>query len=128
MGRAQRIQACLNGARARGFHPRLPLTAAELAADAAACAAAGAVALHIHPRDMNGEETLDPEAVGVAVAAVRRAAPGLHVSVSTGDWIEQDDARQIWTEASKLDVNDSTLRDTLRRFGQPVPNVPVSAN
>jgi uncharacterized protein (DUF849 family) len=29
------------------------------------------------------------------VAALRRAAPGLHVSVSTGDWIEQDDARQL---------------------------------
>jgi hypothetical protein len=41
---------------------------------------------------------------------------------------KQDDARQIWTEASKLDVNDTTLRDTLRRFGQPVPNVPVSTN
>lgn len=91
----RRIQACLNGARARGFHPRLPLTAAELAEDAAACAAAGAVALHLHPRDMNGEETLDPVAVGAAVAAVRRAAPGLPVSVSTGDWIEQDDARQL---------------------------------
>ncbi len=36
-----------------------------------------------------------PVAVGVAVAAVRRAVPGLHVSVSTGDWIEQDDARQL---------------------------------
>lgn len=91
----RRIQACLNGARARGFHPRLPLTAPELAEDAAACAAAGAVALHIHPRDMNGEETLDPVAVGAAVAAVRRAVPGLQVSVSTGDWIEQDDARQL---------------------------------
>lgn len=94
-GAGRRIQACLNGARARGFHPRLPLTPGELAADAAACAAAGASALHIHPRDLNGEETLDPDAVGAAVAAVRRAAPGLHVSVSTGDWIDYDDARRL---------------------------------
>lgn len=94
-GTGRRIQACLNGARARGFHPRLPLTPAELAADAAACAAAGAMAVHIHPRDLNGEETLDPDAVGAAVAAVRRAAPGLHVSVSTGEWIDYDDARRI---------------------------------
>ena len=91
---ARRIQASLNGARTRGFHPRLPLTAAELAADAAACAAAGAVALHLHPRNATGEETLDPEVVGATVAAVRRAAPGLPVSVSTGDWIEGNDARQ----------------------------------
>jgi uncharacterized protein (DUF849 family) len=94
-GTGRRIQACLNGARARGFHPRLPLTPAELAADAAACAAAGATALHIHPRDLNGEETLDPDAVGAAVAAVRRAAPGLDVSVSTGEWIDYDDSRRI---------------------------------
>jgi uncharacterized protein (DUF849 family) len=79
----------------RGFHPRLPLDAAALAAEAAACAEAGAVALHLHPRDMNGAETLDPAAVGTAVAAVRRAAPGLPVAVATGDWIEQDDDRQI---------------------------------
>jgi len=92
---ARRIQACLNGARARGFHPRLPLTPSELAADAAACAAAGAAALHIHPRDMAGEETLDPACIGAAVAAVRRAAPGLHVSVSTGEWIDYDDARRV---------------------------------
>ena len=92
---ARRIQACLNGARARGFHPRLPLSAAELAADAAACAAAGAIAFHIHPRDAAGKETLEAAVVGEAVAALRAAAPGLPVSVSTGDWIEQDDARQI---------------------------------
>ncbi len=90
-----RIQACLNGARRRGFHPRLPLSPEELAADAAACAAAGAVALHLHPRDALGEESLAPEVVGAAVAAVRAAAPGLPVSVSTGDWIEGSDARQI---------------------------------
>lgn len=95
MARRRRIQACLNGARAAGFHPGLPLTPAALAADAVACAAAGAVALHIHPRDTAGEETLAPEMVGAAVAAVRRAVPGLHVSVSTGDWIEGDDARQL---------------------------------
>ena len=94
-GKGRRIQASLNGARARGFHPRLPLTPAELAADAMACAAAGAVAVHVHPRDMHGEETLDPDAVGTAVAAVRRAVPGLQVSVSTGEWIDHDDQRRL---------------------------------
>ncbi|WP_237216394.1 3-keto-5-aminohexanoate cleavage protein [Falsiroseomonas oryziterrae] len=92
---ARRIQACLNGARAVGFHPALPITAEALAVDAARCAAAGVVALHIHQRDAAGEETLEPETVGAAVAAMRRAAPGLPISVSTGDWIEHDDARQI---------------------------------
>jgi len=88
-----RIQACLNGARPRGFHPRLPLTPEALAADAVACTAAGAVALHIHPRDATGRQSLRPEVIGAAVAAVRRA--GLPVSVSTGAWIEADEARQL---------------------------------
>jgi tetratricopeptide (TPR) repeat protein len=60
------------------------------------------------------------------------AAPQAEIGAHLGEVLwqsgKQDDARQIWTEASKLDVNDTTLRDTLRRFGQPVPNVPVSAN
>jgi len=86
-----RIQACPNGARAASFHPALPLTPAALAADAAACAAAGVVAVHLHPRDIAGRETLDPVAIGAAVAAIRAAAPGLPVSVSTGAWIEADD-------------------------------------
>ena len=92
---ARRIQACLNGARGRAFHPRLPLTPRELAAEAAACAAAGAVALHIHPRDAGGAETLDPEAIGAAITATRLAAPGLPISVSTGAWIEGDGARRL---------------------------------
>ena len=90
----RRVQACLNGARAAA-HPGLPLTPAALAAEAAACAAAGAVALHLHPRAATGAETLDPAVVGAAVAAVRAAAPGLPISVSTGDWIMADDARQL---------------------------------
>jgi len=43
-----RINACLNGSRALGAHPALPLTPAQLAAVAWAAVAAGAGALHIH--------------------------------------------------------------------------------
>lgn len=35
------LKACLNGGRGRPDHPAVPLTAAELAADAARCAALG---------------------------------------------------------------------------------------
>ncbi|RUX42332.1 3-keto-5-aminohexanoate cleavage protein, partial [Mesorhizobium sp. M7A.F.Ca.US.001.01.1.1] len=41
------VQACINGARPRDFHPKLPLTAEAMASDAAACVAAGAAELHI---------------------------------------------------------------------------------
>ncbi len=79
------IQACLNGGTTRAEHPAVPLTPAELAAEARAAAAAGAVAFHLHPRDDSGAQTLDPAHVLAAVAAVR-AATGLPVGVTTGIW------------------------------------------
>jgi uncharacterized protein (DUF849 family) len=39
------VQACLNGARQRGFHPQLPLTAEAIAIDGAECVTAGAAEL-----------------------------------------------------------------------------------
>ena len=65
------VQACINGARPRDFHPRLPLTAEAMAADAAACVAAGAAELHIHPRCADGRESL--AAVDETVLAVRKS-------------------------------------------------------
>lgn len=88
------LQAALNGDRSRGEHPAVPLTAEELARDAAACAAAGAGAMHIHPRGEEGRERLDAGIVDPAVRAVR-AACGVPVGVSTGAWIEPDVERRI---------------------------------
>jgi uncharacterized protein (DUF849 family) len=48
------LKACLNGNRPPGAHPALPLTPPELAADTAASVAAGAAAVHVHPRDTDG--------------------------------------------------------------------------
>jgi uncharacterized protein (DUF849 family) len=101
------IKACLNGNRAPGAHPALPLTPAQLAADAAAAVAAGAQAIHIHPRDADGRETL---AVDETVRAVHAAAPGVPVGVSTGAWMEPDvEARvaavRAWREPDMASVN-----------------------
>jgi uncharacterized protein (DUF849 family) len=85
------VQACINGARPHDFHPRLPLTAEAMASDAAACVAAGAAELHIHPRNADGRESLT--AVDETVLAVRQACPGTLIGVSTGAWIENDVAR-----------------------------------
>jgi uncharacterized protein (DUF849 family) len=79
------IQACLNGGTTRAEHPAVPLTPAELAAEASAAAAVGANAMHLHPRDISGAQTLHPHHVLAAVAAVR-AATGLPVGVTTGIW------------------------------------------
>ncbi|SDA89199.1 3-keto-5-aminohexanoate cleavage protein [Mesorhizobium qingshengii] len=82
------VQACINGARPRDFHPRLPLDAQAMASDAAACVAAGAAELHIHPRGADGRESL--AAVDATVLAVRQACPGTLIGVSTGARIEND--------------------------------------
>lgn len=104
------LVAALNGNREPGSHGALPVTTAELAADAVRCVQAGAGSLHLHPRAAaSGLETLDPAVVDPTVAAVR-AASGVAVGVSTGAWIEPDPARRAdavssWTEPDAASVN-----------------------
>jgi uncharacterized protein (DUF849 family) len=84
------VKACLNGARTREEHPAVPLTAAELAVDAAAVQRAGAFAVHVHPRDARGVQTLGAAACDAAVAAIRASVPGLAVGLSTAEAIDPD--------------------------------------
>ena len=88
------LQACLNGARTKADHPALPVSVDELISDAVACVAAGAGAVHFHPRDASGRESLEPAIVNEVAAAVHDAC-GVPVCVSTGAWIEPDVARRI---------------------------------
>jgi uncharacterized protein (DUF849 family) len=87
----ERIKVCLNGRRSRAEHPAVPLTPAELVAAAAAAVSAGAEAVHLHPRDPRGVESLLAADVGAAVAAVRQGCPTVAVGVSTGLWISGGD-------------------------------------
>ena len=97
------LEACLNGDRPRGAHPSLPLTPADLARDAKAAVAAGADALHVHPRDPSGRQTLGPVQCAAAVAAIRAAVPGTPFGLTTMAAIEPDPPRRVafvrrWTE------------------------------
>ena len=103
------LQAALNGTLTKEDHPALPVTAEELARDAVACVAAGARAIHMHPRDGDGRETLEAEWVDAAVTAVRDAC-GAPVGVTTGSWIEADPERKLalvrgWEAADYASVN-----------------------
>ena len=89
------LQACLNGNRAPGSHPALPLTPAELAREARASVAAGAQSLHLHPRGADGLESLAAPDVAVALTAVRAACPDIPVGVSSGLWITGDVDRRL---------------------------------
>jgi uncharacterized protein (DUF849 family) len=85
-----RVKACLNGGRTRDEHPAVPLTAAELAADAAQARRAGAFAVLVHPRNARGAQTLEATACDAAVTAIRAAVPRLPVGLSTAEAIDRD--------------------------------------
>jgi uncharacterized protein (DUF849 family) len=89
------VQACLNGARPAGFHSNLPVVPDALIADGVAAIAAGAHELHVHVRNADGLETLAPEALNSVVGGLRAQLPGTFIGVSTGAWIEKDDARRL---------------------------------
>jgi uncharacterized protein (DUF849 family) len=89
------VKACINGARTPDQHPNLPVTPEQLAAAALSAHLAGARAVHLHPKTPDGRDSLAPDVVGAAVAAVRSAAPGLPLGVTTGFWALPDaDARR----------------------------------
>jgi uncharacterized protein (DUF849 family) len=94
------LKACLNGPRRPGDHPALPVTPEAVAADAVAAVAAGATALHVHPKDATGADTLDADAVAAVVAAVRERVPGTPVGVTTGAWAWPDPAARTAAVAS----------------------------
>jgi uncharacterized protein (DUF849 family) len=77
------LQACLNGDRLRSDHPAVPVSADELARDAAAVVRAGAEELHVHPRGADGLESLDPQDVAAAIRAIRSVVPGIPLGLST---------------------------------------------
>ncbi|HLB78094.1 MAG TPA: 3-keto-5-aminohexanoate cleavage protein, partial [Candidatus Dormibacteraeota bacterium] len=88
------IKACLNGSRAPGVHPALPVTPAALAIAAADAVTAGAGAIHFHVRDAQGRESLAPDDVARTLIAVRAVIPKTPIGVSTGAWIVPDPAER----------------------------------
>lgn len=63
-----------NGARrTQADHPALPLTTAQIAREAAACADAGASVIHLHVRDNANRHCLDADRYRAAIAAIHEA-------------------------------------------------------
>ncbi len=84
------LKAALNGNRSPSEHSKIPTTPQQLAQDARAAVEAGADALHLHPRNAAGAESLDAGDVARALEAVRAACPGVSVGISSGWWILPD--------------------------------------
>jgi uncharacterized protein (DUF849 family) len=98
------LEVALNGSRE---HPNVPRTPGQLAAEARAAVDAGAQVIHMHPFDDGGRETLAAAPSAAAVNAVRRACPGVPISLSTSAAIEPDPRRRValvssWTVLPEL--------------------------
>jgi uncharacterized protein (DUF849 family) len=89
------LEAAINGSRSPSEHAALPVTPAEQARTVAACRDQGADAVHVHVRDHEGRESLATGAVAALMMAVRAAAPGLPVGISTGVWIVPDPVARV---------------------------------
>jgi uncharacterized protein (DUF849 family) len=89
------IKAAINGGRTKAEHAAVPVTPEEQAAAVVECLSAGAGAVHLHVRSSSGVESLDPDDVARTLRAVKSAAPGSSIGISTGAWIVPDPAERI---------------------------------
>jgi 3-keto-5-aminohexanoate cleavage enzyme len=82
------ITAAIVGAETtRALNPHLPLSADELAADAARCVAAGASVIHLHVRDEEGRASQETTRFSAAITAIRERCAGhggVIIQTSTG--------------------------------------------
>jgi uncharacterized protein (DUF849 family) len=98
------LQAALNGAR---VHPATPRTPSGIAAQARAAVDAGAMSVHVHAFDADGQESLEATPCAETLRAVRAACPGIPISLSTSADIEPDPQRRLtlieaWSELPDL--------------------------
>jgi uncharacterized protein (DUF849 family) len=81
------IEAAINGRRTTSEHPKIPINPQQQAHQSALAVSAGAGAIHVHPRNSMGEESISPEDVGAALDAIRPACRTVPIGISTGAWI-----------------------------------------
>lgn len=84
------LKAALNGTRSYKEHPQIPISPNELALESKSVVEAGANALHIHPRNKNGQESLIASDISAAINAIRAVSVKVSIGISTGEWIEPD--------------------------------------
>ncbi|HEX9013989.1 MAG TPA: 3-keto-5-aminohexanoate cleavage protein [Anaerolineaceae bacterium] len=96
MGKKLIISAALCGAgTTRAQTPHVPITPDEIAADALACARAGAAIIHLHVRDKDGKNSMETALWQEVVGKVRDALAGaavdavLNLTTSGSIWPEE---------------------------------------
>jgi 3-keto-5-aminohexanoate cleavage enzyme len=101
----------------RAEQPNLPITPDEIAADAAACRAAGASIYHLHVRDHAGAPTMDVETFRAARDAIRNATDLIVQFTSGGAVSDPEEARVAPLE---LQPEMATLTPGTVNFGDEV--------
>jgi uncharacterized protein (DUF849 family) len=89
------LQVSLNGSRTKQDHPAVPVTPSEIAGDVEKVFAAGARSVHLHARNEEGRESLQPEAVAATLTAIRQVCPNMELALSTAENIEGDPERRL---------------------------------
>ncbi len=120
------ITAALTGSRpTKAMNPAVPYTPAEIAAEAVACAQAGAAVVHVHVRDpITGAPSSDPERFAEVVARIRAECDVLINLTTSGLHLEGEDivSRRLAPialrpELCSLDIGSVNFRDRL--FANP---------
>ncbi|NPC49246.1 3-keto-5-aminohexanoate cleavage protein [Corallococcus sp. AB004] len=122
MSKPMVLTAALVGAETtREQTPYLPITAEEIAEDAAKCREAGAAMVHIHVRTAEGKPSQDAELFRAAIRAIRKRTDVL-VQVSTGGavgmGVDERCGGLTLTGADKPDM--ATLTTGTVNFGEEV--------
>lgn len=91
------LKVCVNGARLPAEHDRLSADPAAVGEEARGAVAAGADAVHVHPKSADGSDSLVGGDVDRFVAALRSACPGTEIGVTTGAWATADVSERLAT-------------------------------
>lgn len=116
------ITAAMVGAETtREQNPNLPITAEEIAEDAARCREAGAAMVHLHVRTADGKPSQDAELFRAAIRAIRKRTDVL-IQTSTGGavgmTVDQRCGPLTLTGADRPDM--ATLTTGTVNFGEDV--------
>jgi 3-keto-5-aminohexanoate cleavage enzyme len=76
-------------------NPLVPITPEEIAADAIACAEAGAAVVHLHVRDEDGVPVHRRDLYERAIAPIRERAPEVAICVTTSSRVDPDPAARV---------------------------------
>jgi len=101
----------------RADQPGLPMSAAEIGADAAQCAAAGASMYHLHVRDAAGNPTQDKATFAAAMAAIRERTD-IIIQTSTGGAMGMTADQRL--QPLELDPEMASLTTGTGNFGDEV--------